>query len=394
MAPLKFGSSSKTSTFKRSAFPMQTGTANHTAAVQRASALKATDDYKQSDLEREQNKTKAQQDKENLERDQAKAIDKKGYEQYKTDMEDKGIEPDSMEDWAASNKKNKTLPSQVSKQNVKKTKIAEEEKKKNEEIEKNKKIKEEEANKKKIKESKTSNKTNKLKKKVKKQESKSDHSKLTEKITQGKSQLETINKQIEALDPNSETYDKDKAKLEKNRDKLNNNLRNYNEEIQTASKTTKKGDKAKEKLAESLMYDDMSIEERLAYKQKKRDARDKRIRNTIAEIDSIIPASYGGGRGVSNVQEDDDKTLTNQGKMAGDDPTEKPDYMAEASGGIDTSEDTGILDQEAVVDNLTTDEQTDINKKKENKNVKDGTNTDDDSSDVKTTRYKDNDDDE
>ena len=35
MAPLKFGSSSKTSTFKRSAFPMQTGTAGHTTAVKK-----------------------------------------------------------------------------------------------------------------------------------------------------------------------------------------------------------------------------------------------------------------------------------------------------------------------------------------------------------------------
>ena len=351
MAPLKFGSSSKTSTFKRSAFPMQTGTASHTTAVKKASALKET----KSDIDKlteitiqnkiaEQEKIKKKREKEKAEQEKNLNIAKEAgfdtYEEYQKDQEKKEAQE------------------------------------------------------------RESHKTQKTEGKLKKQKGKDKHSKLTEKSNEQKAiqkdladkikvlaetdtsgmtpeQLEAHNKKIEDLQGQVQKSTKKSKKLDK--------------KLETAPKTTKKADRLKEKLAESKMYDDMSIEDRLAYKQKKKDQRNKDIRNTIATIDSIIPTAYGGGRGVSRVQEDDDGTKKISDKKNFSD-TDK-DYISEAGKGNDkeqgnidtTKEETSIAEENK--ENIVTKKETDLKKQDEHKGTRDNTNTDSDV-EIKTTRYK------
>ena len=290
--------------------------------------------------------------------EQAKKLDKRGYEQYKKDMESKGIEPDSIEDWTASNKKNKTLPSQISKQNIKKTKTEEEQKKREEEQKK----KEEEEAAKKAAEERKSSKTEKIEGKISKHTTKNQKKAYEKWLKENK------------MSGDDETFKQ---------------WQESEEGIKASKKKTKRGDRLKEKLAESKMYDDMDIQERMAYKQKKRDQRDKNIRNTIATIDSIIPSSYGGGRGVSSIQDDDDETKKIADKNNFSD-TDK-DYISEAGKGNDkeggnidtTEEDASIVEENP---NLVTEEQTNLELQDENKNKEDNTNTDE--VNIKTDRYK------
>ena len=341
--PLKFGSSSKASTFKRSAFPMQTGTINH------SSALKAAEEHT---IEKELESQYAQEQKEKKIQEMKNRANERGYEKYI--KENPGGH--SKEEWLKLNEEGGTTPSQIAEKNVeqKNKEIKAQEQKEKEEAER---IKAEEA------EEKKSHKTQKIEKKISKQKGKSKHSKLTEKITQGQSQLEVLNEKNKNLDPESNEYKKNQRKIER----LNNKLRNWNEGLETASTKTKKGDRLKEKLAESEMYDNMSIQEKMAYKQQKRDQRDKNIRNTIATIDDIIPTQFGGGRGASKQQEGEN-LLKNYGNFSG----KKSDTESATE---DPPEEKGTLEQQ--IENPSTVDEVNEEKKNENVNKVDNENTDD-----------------
>ena len=347
---LKFGSSSKSSTFKRQGFPMHSGTTSHSSALKEAKENKdkATSD-RAVELALRNKELELQKKNEQLEKERAKKETKK-------ELKKKGVKDDQgnyilgefeSADEKYDPKKDYSKPDPNLNLSPKAAKLAE---KKNKKKEKERIKKDKEAT---AQEERVSSKTKGLEGKLSKTK--------TNKAYKNSEQYKLDKKEFNESDETNWTKFRNKK-----RDEWASDPKNA-EAIRTSK--SKKSDRQKEKLAESKMYDDMSIEQRLDYKQKKRDERDKRIRNTIATIDDIIPSQFGGGRGTSKVQEDD--KLSDKKNFS---DTDK-DYISEAGkgsdkadGGIDTENEGGLS---AEVNKTTTADEVQNNQKNENKGVTD-----------------------
>ena len=204
MAPLKFGSSSKTSTFKRSAFPMQSGTVGHASALKAVEQTKeqSADELAKMKLEEEKRKI----ERERKEREEAEQKEKEAEEKEKQDKEYRKT------------RKTQKLEEKIKKHNGgKKGKKAYEEYKK------------------------------------KQQEAQGTYEEYKKEMGEGEGVLSE--KEWKKQNEGNIMSRKDWVASDEGQESL--------KDIRT-----KKGDRLKEKLAESKMYDDMTIEQRMDYKAK------------------------------------------------------------------------------------------------------------------------------
>ena len=183
MAPLKFGSSSKASTFKRSAFPMQSGTAGHSTAVEKASALKETKESTADELVRLKLEEKLRKQKEK------DAEDKKQKEEKEANLKEaKEAGFDTYEEYEASKRE--------------------------------------------------SHKTQKTEGKLKKQEGKDKHSKLTEKSNKQKGVQKDLADKIKVLAETDTSNMSDEEKAAHNK-----KIEDLQGQVQKSTKKSKKLDK-------------------------------------------------------------------------------------------------------------------------------------------------------